>query len=68
MKTRLREIRTKNNMTQRELAEILGVDPRTVSTWELGTRNPPPAKMQEIEDLYKVDKEVIFFKAFGYKM
>lgn len=68
MKTRLREIRKPSGLTQKELGELLEVDPRTISTWELGTRTPPPAKMQQIEDMFGVKKEEIFFAAFGYKM
>ena len=37
---RLRELRKKNNVTQSQLAEKLGVASVTVSIWERGVRRP----------------------------
>lgn len=36
----IRKIRIKNNMTQKELAEIVGVTPQTVSSWEVNRTEP----------------------------
>lgn len=37
---KIRSLREKNDLTQEQLAKLLGVSDRTVSTWELGTRDP----------------------------
>jgi transcriptional regulator with XRE-family HTH domain len=37
----VRQFRERYRLTQRRLADLLGVDPMTVSAWERGTRNPP---------------------------
>jgi transcriptional regulator with XRE-family HTH domain len=33
--------RNAHRLTQRQLADLLGVDPMTVSLWERGRRRPP---------------------------
>ena len=37
---RLKELRNKQNLTQKELAAAVGVDKNTVSVWERGLRSP----------------------------
>ena len=39
----IKEIRIKQNMTQRLFAEALGVSPKTVEAWEAGTNSPSGA-------------------------
>lgn len=38
---RLRELRTKANLSQTELAERIGSKQRNVSNWEMGETSPP---------------------------
>lgn len=38
----VRQLRRKYNLTQEEMAEKLGVDPRTVQRWERGVTQPQP--------------------------
>jgi DNA-binding transcriptional regulator YiaG len=48
----MRNFRARNHMSQRELAEILGVDSRTISKWEnMETTIPPhmPLALEAIE-------------------
>lgn len=66
MKTKLKVLRAKKNITQSQLAEILGVKQNVVSKWERGDSVPRPDMMQRIEDYFKVPKEDIFFTAFNY--
>ncbi|XFA99635.1 helix-turn-helix domain-containing protein [Candidatus Izemoplasma sp. B36] len=52
--TLLTELRKKNNMTQNELAEKLGVTYQAVSKWERGENYPDSLLLLEIAKLYKV--------------
>ena len=65
---KLKEIREDRKMKQIDLAELLDVSQRTISAWETGRRTPSPKFMQQIEDIFNVPKEDIFFTAFSYKM
>lgn len=64
----LKKIREDKGMKQSELANVLGVSQKTISAWETGRRTPSTKYMQQIEDIFKVAKEDIFFTAFSYKM
>lgn len=65
---KLKAIRENRKMKQVDLAQILDVSQRTISAWETGRRTPSPKYMQQIEDIFDVPKEDIFFTAFSYKM
>jgi transcriptional regulator with XRE-family HTH domain len=45
---RIREAR--GTLTQRELADLLGVDPITVSRWERGTVEPSGRRIRKIAE------------------
>ena len=66
MKTELKVLRAKKNITQAQLAKVLGVKQNVVSSWERGRSVPRPDMMQRIEDYFNVPKEDIFFTAFNY--
>ena len=66
MKNNLAKLRNKRSLTQAKLAEILGANQKTVSSWENGRRTPKYAMMQKIEDFFGEPKEKIFFDAFTY--
>ena len=51
---RIRELRKKRNMTQRQLANILFVDCSSVTKWETGKSNPDFKKQQELAKLFNV--------------
>lgn len=56
----LRELRKEKNLTQEQLAEILGVSGRTVSRWETGSNMPDLTIMIELADYYDIDiKELL---------
>ena len=56
----LRELRKEKNLTQEQLAEVLGVSGRTVSRWETGSNMPDLAIMIELADYYDIDiKELL---------
>jgi len=64
----LKQIRENKKLKQIDLARMLDISQRTVSAWETGRRTPSPKFMQQIEDIFNVPKEKIFFTAFSYKM
>ena len=66
MATKLKVLRVEHDLTQDELARILGTNQKVISTWENGKSVPKPAMMQKIEDFFQVPKEEIFFTAFNY--
>ncbi len=45
----IKEFRKKHNLSQRKLAELLQVNPRTVQKWESGERVPHPMTIALIE-------------------
>ena len=66
MATKLKVLRAEHDLTQEDLAEILGTNQKVISTSESGKSVPRPAMMQKIEDYFHVPKEEIFFAAFNY--
>ncbi|MCW4387041.1 helix-turn-helix transcriptional regulator [Limosilactobacillus oris] len=66
MKTKLKLLRAEHNLTQADLAKILGTNQKAVSSWETGSAAPRPPMMQKIEDYFGIPKEEIFFTAFNY--
>lgn len=67
MQNILKEIRENNNISQEELARIMNVSQKTISSWEVGRTTPKVNKMQLLEDFFNIKKEDIFFSAFNYK-
>ncbi len=53
---RLRELRTKANLTQGELAERIGVRQHTVSQWETASRSPSIEQLLGIAEALQVAK------------
>jgi len=51
----IKELRLKNNMTQKEFAEVLNVTYQAVSKWENGKNIPDIQILKEISDKFKVD-------------
>lgn len=65
---KLKKLRENREISQSQLAAIIGVSQKTVSAWEVGRRNPKPRELQKLEDVFGVAKEEIFFNLFSYKM
>ena len=56
----LRELRKSNNLTQKQVAEKLGVSGRTISRWETGAYMPDISMLVDIAEMYDVDvREII---------
>lgn len=62
MATKLKVLRAEHDLTQAELASVLGTTQKVVSSWETGNATPRPAMMQRIEDYFNVPKEEIFLQ------
>jgi putative transcriptional regulator len=48
----IKELRKKLKMTQKEFGEYLNIPQRTIQSWELGERTPPPYVIELIK--YKI--------------
>ena len=51
---RLHELRTQNNLTQKELAKYLGVSNKAVSKWETGEAMPRVKTLQAIAQCFGI--------------
>lgn len=47
-KSRLTELREERQLTQKELADIIGVDPSTIANYEANNRSPKPHILEKI--------------------
>lgn len=56
----LKELREKNNLTQKEVSEKLGVNKNYISMIENGTRNPSDKMKNELAKIYKCTVVDIF--------
>lgn len=55
----LRTLRKKNNLTQKELSEILGCSESTVGMYERGHREPDFETLESIADYFNVDMDYL---------
>jgi DNA-binding XRE family transcriptional regulator len=61
----LAELRKENDLTQRELALLLGVSSGAIGMYESGMRNPSLKRARMIANLFGVSSDEIFFKSFA---
>jgi transcriptional regulator with XRE-family HTH domain len=54
MANRLKELRRRTLLTQKELAAAIGVEYQTVQRWENGTRSPRPAQLRKLCEVFGV--------------
>lgn len=52
---KLIELRKKNNLTQKQLAEKIGVSKQTISKWELGETAPDIKQAKNLADIFQTD-------------
>lgn len=55
----IKALREARNITQKELADIIGVSDKAVSTWELDIKTPRMGSIQKIADYFNVKKSDI---------
>lgn len=51
---RLRTIRKENNLTQKNIADVLGIDRTTYTVYEGGSITPSPATLVKLSKVYNV--------------
>ena len=56
---RIQELRKEANMTQNDLAKIIGVNPVTLSRYENGERNPKLDKLEKIAETFHVSVDYL---------
>lgn len=61
-KMSLKSLRVNINMTQEEVAKVLGVSQKTLSNWENGVTFPDQPAIERICELYKVTYDFINFE------
>lgn len=61
LKITLEAARVNAGYNQKTAAKLLHVDPYTLRNWEKGNTSPTWKKVEEIEKLYKISKDNIFF-------
>lgn len=52
--TRIKELRNKNNLTQKDIADKLGITPTGISYWESGTAVPNYETLKKVALLFNV--------------
>lgn len=57
----LAELRAELNLSQRDLAKKLNIQPGTIGMYESGKRTPPLSRAIEIAQLFSVPVEMISF-------
>lgn len=55
----LRKLRTERGLTQKQVAKMLGVVPKTISKWETGNGFPDVSVVSEIADIYGVSERTL---------
>lgn len=56
---RVRQLRKENHMTQKELANILGMAKGTITMWEAGTRKPGFETLMRLSEIFDRSAEYI---------
>ena len=56
---RLRELREDNDLVQKEVAAVLGIDQRVYSTYETGKREIPTSHVVKLALFYKTSTDYI---------
>ena len=52
--TKLKELRLNKNLTQRQVAELVGISKAMISSYELNTREPSLTILMKLASLYRV--------------
>jgi len=64
---RLRAARTDKNMTQQDVADLLGIKPNTLSNWEKGRTEPDIDTFVKLCDIYEIDCASLLADVYAFK-
>ncbi len=64
---RLKDLREDNDLTQKEVAALLGIDQRVYSNYETGKREIPTRFIITLADYYKTSTDYILGLTNDYK-
>jgi DNA-binding XRE family transcriptional regulator len=67
MKWRLSACRVQNGYTQKEASELIGINEKTLVSWESGRTAPNMEKAQRISEVYGIPLAYIDFTREGNK-
>ena len=67
METRLRELREKHKLKQTKLAQLTGIDQRTISNYETGKTYPDAKALIAFADYFKVSVDYILCRTDNYE-
>lgn len=56
---RIKELRIERNVSQRKLAEVVGVDRRAVIFWEQGVNEPKASYIKKIAEFFGVSADYL---------
>lgn len=62
MKLRLKDLREKHELSQREISEILYISQVTYSYYEIGKRSIPIETLCKLADYYKVSLDYLTYR------
>ena len=65
---RLKDLREDNDLVQKEVASILGIDQRVYSNYETGKREIPTRFVVKLADYYKTSTDYILGRTNELKM
>lgn len=58
-KEKLRELRTEKNLSQIQLAQIINVSQRSISSWETGFRQPDFETLERLAKFFEVTTDYL---------
>ena len=63
-KEQLTKLRKRNNMTQTDLANLIGVKQYVISSWEIGRSEPTINQLKELSNIFKISADYLLDKEF----
>lgn len=60
----IKKLRSEKNLTQKQLAEEIGVSKSTVAMWETGDRKPSRELLEQVADYFNVDMDYLYGRTY----
>lgn len=55
----LKQLRNKQGMSQKHLADMLGISQQTVAKWEMGYSSPKPETLKQLTEIFNVSSDYL---------